>query len=123
MRMRAWVPVLSVLSIAATALQTRAQTPPPAPVPVAPANGASLVQPITLQWQAIVDPDGPIGSYSWEVGTSATFGTVVAAGFNNFDGDVPLPTTAQVSGLANGTYFWRVKGAQDLGNAADAPIP
>ena len=117
MKTRVWFPVVSVLWIAASALNAIAQTPPPAPVPVAPANGASLVQPITLQWQPIVDPDGPIGSYSWEVGTSSTFGTVIAAGFNNFDGDVPLPTTAQVSGLANGTYFWRVRGAQDLGAA------
>ena len=123
MKMRVWVPVLSVLWVAATALDAFAQTPPPAPVPVAPANGASLVQPITLQWQAIVDPDGPIGSYSWEVGTSTTFGTVIASGFNNFDLDVPLPTTAQVSGLPNGTYFWRVRGAQDQGNAGffDSP--
>jgi len=66
-----------------------AQTPPPAPVLSAPANAASLVQPITLQWNAVVDPDGPIGSYTWQVGTSSTFSTVIASGFTNFDGDVP----------------------------------
>src|SRR5262245_9089415 len=117
MQTRPWLFVLSMLSIASVSRVAIAQTPPPAPVPVAPVAGASLVQPITLQWQAIVDPDGPIGSYTWQVSTTSTFGAVIASGFNNFDGDVPLPTTAQVSGLANGTYFWRFRGAQDLGAA------
>src|SRR5262245_32282278 len=92
MKTRPWLFVLAVLSIIATTLDAIAQTPPPAPVPVAPAAGASLAQPITLQWQAIVDPDGPIGSYTWQVSTTSTFGAVIASGFNNFDGDVPLPT-------------------------------
>ena len=123
MKTRAWFFVVSVLSVWLPTLDAIAQTPPPAPVPVAPAAGASLVQPIRLQWQAIVDPDGPIGSYTWQVSTTSTFGAVIASGFNNFDGDVPLPTTAQVSGLANGTYFWRVRGAQDQGAAGffDSP--
>ena len=108
---------VSVLAFVASTPPLAAQTPPPAPVLVAPANGASLVQPITIQWQAVVDPDGPIGSYSWQVGTSSSFATVIASGFNNFDGDVPLPTKSQVSGLPNGTYFWRVKAAQDQGGA------
>ena len=114
MHRRQRLPFLSLLLLAGSATLA-AQTPPPAPVLSAPANGASLVQPITLQWQAVVDPDGPIGSYSWEVGTSSTFSTVIASGFNNFDLDVPLPTKASVSGLPNGTYFWHVKAAQDQG--------
>src|SRR4051794_23555431 len=107
--------VLSLVLMVGSTLSLAAQTPPPAPVLSAPANGASLVQPITLQWQAVVDPDGPIGSYSWQVGTTSSFTTVIASGFNNFDGDVPLPTKAAVSGLPNGTYFWRVKASQDQG--------
>jgi hypothetical protein len=122
MKTRPWVPVVWVLSFL-VAVAAFAQTPPPAPVPVSPAAGASLVQPITIQWQPIVDPDGPIGSYSWQVSTSSTFGTVIASGANNFDGDVPLPTTGQVSGLANGTYFWRVSGAQDQGAAGWVQSP
>src|SRR5262245_28516001 len=102
------------------------QTAPPAPVLAAPANGAALVQPITLRWNPIVDPDGPIGSYTWEVSTSSTFGSVIASGFNNLASpEIPLATDAQVSGLANGTYFWRVKGAQDLGGVTgfvDSPF-
>ena len=32
--------------------------------PVAPASAASLVEPITLRWGAVVDRDGPIGAVS-----------------------------------------------------------
>jgi len=110
------VAVVALLASTALASEPLAQTPPPAPVLVAPANGAAAVQPIALRWQPIVDPRGPIGSYSWQISTNSTFGAVIAAGFNNFAGtDVPISTETQVSGLANGTYFWRVKGAQDLG--------
>src|SRR5262245_48875955 len=83
-----------------------AQTAPPGPVLVAPASGASLVQPITLRWNPIVDPRGPIGSYTWEISTSSTFGSVISSGFNNLSSpEIPAATDAQVSGLANGTYF------------------
>jgi hypothetical protein len=92
------------------------QTAPPAPVLVAPASGAAAVQPITLRWNPIVDPDGPIGSYCWEISTTSNFGSVIASGFNNLAiRRSRWRPTAQVSGLANGTYFWRVKGAQDVG--------
>ena len=112
------VVVYSLLAVAFAFLsppRAVAQTPPPAPVLVAPAAGASLAQPITLQWQAVVDPDGPIAAYVWQVATSSSFATVVASGFHNADPDVPLPTTAKISGLPNGTYFWRVKATQDQG--------
>ena len=84
---------------------------PPAPVLVSPANGASLVQPITLDWNPVSAPGGPIGSYTWQVGTSSTFTTVIASGFTNMDSDPSIPTRTadKVSGLPNGTYFWRVK--------------
>ena len=87
---------------------------PPAPVLAAPANGASLVQPITLDWDPVSAPGGPIGSYTWQVGTTNTFTTVIASGFTNMDGDpsVPTATADKVSGLPNGTYFWRVKDSQ-----------
>src|SRR6476619_4273144 len=90
-----------------------AQTPPPAPNLVGPANGAAVVQPIKLDWDPVVDPDGPIGSYLWQVGTSSTFGTVIAEGFQNMVSDtIPTPTQDVVSGLPNGTYFWRAKATQ-----------
>src|SRR5262245_6576247 len=90
------------------ALPLAAQTP--APTLVAPASGASLIQPITLDWNPVVDPNASIGSYTWQVGTSSTFGTVIAEGSQNLaHEDIPLPTEDKVSGLPNGTYFWRVR--------------
>src|SRR5262245_43285953 len=87
---------------------------PPAPVLVTPANGASLIQPIGLDWDAVSEPGGPIGSYTWQVGTSSTFTTVIASGFTNMESDPSIPTRTadKVSGLPNGTYFWRVKCSQ-----------
>jgi hypothetical protein len=87
---------------------------PPAPVIVSPSNGASLIQPITLNWNPVSAPGGPIGSYTWQVGTTSGFATVIASGFTNMDSDpsIPTPTADKVSGLPNGTYFWRVKCTQ-----------
>src|SRR3954454_497414 len=91
-------------------------TPPSAPALQAPAAGASVVEPFTLRWGAVVDPDGPIGSYTWQVGTSSTFATVVASGFTQESlPGVPVPTADKVSGLAMGSYFWRVKASQTVG--------
>ena len=87
---------------------------PPPPILVSPANGASLVQPITLDWDPVSVPGGPIGSYTWQIGTTSAFTTVIASGFTNLDADpsVPTPTADKVSGLPNGTYFWRMKDTQ-----------
>src|SRR5262245_14182281 len=92
---------------------------PPAPVLAAPAPGAALVQPITLDWNAVSDPDGPIGSYTWQLATTSAFTSIIASGFTNMDSDpsVPTPTADKVSGLPNGTYFWRVKASQLVGGA------
>ena len=59
-------------------------------------------------------PAGPIGSYTWQVSTTSTFTTVIASGFTNMDSDPSIPTRTadKVSGLPNGTYFWRVKDSQ-----------
>src|SRR4030095_15106859 len=96
--------------------QSPSPTParPPAPVLVSPANGTSLVQPITLDWNPVSAPGGPIGSYTWQVGTTSAFTTVIASGFTNMDSDPSIPTRTadKVSGLPNGTYFWRVKCTQ-----------
>src|SRR5262245_6690138 len=115
--------VVALLSLFMGSIPATAQSPPPAPGLLEPASGASLVQPIGLQWSAVVDPDGPIGSYTWQVSTVSTFASVVASGATNFDGDTPVQTGAQLSGLANGSYFWRVKAAQDQGAAGffDSP--
>jgi hypothetical protein len=97
-------------------------TPPapglPAPVLVTPASGASLAQPITLGWNAVSSPNGPIGSYTWQVGTTSGFTTIIASGFTDVDSDpaIPTPTTDKLSGLPNGTYFLRVKATQSTAN-------
>src|SRR5262245_51300980 len=100
------------------ALTAGAQTPPPAPSLVEPAAGAALVQPITLGWSEVVDPDGPIGSYTWQVAATSSFTTIIASGFQNMiSDDIPAATEDHVSGLPNGTYFWRVKATQMVGGA------
>ena len=112
--------IIAICVAAVTAANAAAQTPPPAPTLVAPSNGASAVQPVTLQWTAVSDPDGPIGSYSWQVATTSAFSVVIADGFTDVRNGDPIPTFARLSGLANGTYFWRVKATQIVGGATGA---
>lgn len=104
-----------------TSTPTPTPTPsgPPAPALVAPASGASLVQPITLDWNPVSASGGPIGSYTWQVSTSSGFSSVIASGFTDMDSDptIPTPTQDKLSGLPNGTYFWRVKATQLTGGA------
>src|SRR3954467_13193332 len=110
--------ILIALCVAAvTAANAAAQTPPPAPTLVAPDSGASAMQPVSLQWSAVSDPDGPIGSYTWQVATTNAFSVVIADGFTDVRNGDPIPTVARLSGLPNGTYFWRVKASQDVGGA------
>ena len=109
--------LVSVIPEAAAKRPTPTPPPPggpPAPILVAPASGASLVQPVLVDWNAVVDPGGPIGSYTWQVGTTSAFTTIIASGFTNMDSDPNVPTSTEdkLSGLPNGTYFWRVKATQ-----------
>jgi hypothetical protein len=103
MTKRAWLAALSMLLTIALAHTAAAQDPPPAPPLVAPANTTSRVKPIALDWDAVVGPDGPIGSYIWQVSSTSSFGTVIASGFTNQgDPSIPAGTDARVSGLPNG---------------------
>ena len=116
-----WAVVGVFVWMLSIALPASAQTPPPAPTLASPANGASLVQPITLDWNPVNDPDGPIGSYTWQVSKTSSFATVVLSGFtNNLSDSIPTVTADNVSGLPNGTYFWRVKATQLVGGAVFA---
>jgi hypothetical protein len=74
-----------------------------APTPLAPAAGANLQSPLTISWSAVTDPSGILG-YNWQVSTSATFPTVALQNSTNVG-----TTQDTVSGLPNGTYFWRVQ--------------
>ncbi len=92
---------------------TASQPPPPAgpaaPTLVGPANGAALVQPITLSWSQVTDPAGAVIVYNWEVSASATFASVIAGGQTVYAAaGLPPPAQDQLSGLPNGAYFWRV---------------
>jgi hypothetical protein len=107
-----------LLVLPGTAASAATVTPPPAPALEQPAAAASVVEPFTLRWGAVVDPDGPIGSYTWQVGTSSTFTTVIASGFTQESlPGIPVPTTDTVSGLPLGSYFWRVQASQTVGGA------
>jgi hypothetical protein len=108
--------VAGLLVLPGRAASAATVTAPPAPALVQPADGASVVEPLTLRWGAVVDPDGPISSYTWQVGASSTFASVIASGFTQESlPDIPVPTTDNVSGLPLGSYFWRVQASQNVG--------
>src|SRR5918911_3538946 len=75
---------------------------PPAPAPLAPANGAQVTVPFTISWSAVSDPSG-IVAYNWQLSPSSTFSPVIQ--LDSTSGQ----TQDTVSGLAKGTYFWRVQ--------------
>ena len=103
--------VITIANGTSTVQQTLAgcvpQAPPPptgpsAPGPLSPANAAFVVVPFTISWSASSDPTG-IVAYNWQVSASSTFSPVTK------QGSTMGPTQALVSGLANGSYFWRVQ--------------
>ncbi|MBZ5507511.1 MAG: hypothetical protein LAO78_18785 [Acidobacteriia bacterium] len=73
------------------------------PTPLAPAAAANVSSPLIISWSAVSDPSGILG-YNWQVSTSSTFPTVALQ--NSANAGVTQDT---ISGLANGTYFWRVQ--------------
>src|SRR2546427_167508 len=75
---------------------------PVAPTPLSPANGTQLLMPLTISWSAVSDPAGII-AYNWQISPTSTFASVIKQG-STIDA-----TQSPVSGLANGTYFWRVQ--------------
>ena len=75
---------------------------PPAPSVVSPADGGSVTEPFTISWTAVSDPTGII-AYNWQVSSSSAFTSLLLQ--NSTNG----ATQASVSGLADGTYFWRVQ--------------
>jgi hypothetical protein len=90
---------LLLLVCAATA---PAQTAPPSPALLSPASGASVQVPFGISWSSVSDPAG-IVAYNWQVSSSSSFSPVV------LQDSTSGQTQATVSGLANGTYFWRVQ--------------
>ncbi len=71
------------------------------------------MQPVSLQWGASHGTT-PIVAYNWQVATSATFSALVITGSTAASSvGGPIPQRASVSGLTNGTYYWRVDAVQD----------
>ena len=102
MKHRSGFTFVAVLTlIIASACMASATTPTPGLL--SPASGANVTTPVTISWSAVTDPIG-ITAYNWEVSTSSTFGNIVL--HNSVSGQTTQDT---VSGLANGTYFWRVQ--------------
>jgi hypothetical protein len=75
---------------------------PSAPNPTAPLNGAQVTVPFTISWSAVSDPSGII-AYNWQISPASSFSPVTRQ--DSTSGQ----TQATISGLANGTYFWRVQ--------------
>jgi hypothetical protein len=75
---------------------------PLAPTLVSPADGAVVGEPFTISWAAVSDPSG-IVAYNWQVSSGSAFTSVLLQSSTNG------ATQDTVSGLADGTYFWRVQ--------------
>jgi hypothetical protein len=84
----------------------RARAAPTAPTPLSPANGADVRIPFQLSWSTAQDPSG-VFAYNWQVSATSTFAKILRA--DSTMGE--LQDT--VSGLAVGTYFWRVQGVSN----------
>jgi hypothetical protein len=97
-------PALTLLSflVLSVAGGGRAAAAPPAPIPLAPANNATVQVPFAISWSAVSDPSG-IVAYNWQVSPSSSFTPVILQ--NSTSGQ----TQDTVSGLATGVYFWRVQ--------------
>src|SRR5680860_1142295 len=80
-------------------------TGPAAPTLLAPADGASVATPFTIDWTEEFDPTlSANGGYNWQVSTSSSFSTLALR-----DSTLPTVTQDTISGIPNGTYFWRVQ--------------
>jgi hypothetical protein len=81
---------------------TVTQAAPSAPALLSPPSGASVQIPFAISWSPVSDPAG-IVAYNWQISPSSSFSPIVLQ--NSTSGE----TQATVSGLASGTYFWRVQ--------------
>jgi hypothetical protein len=102
MKIRPAITLLFLVLLSVTAGRGVAVAQPPAPTLLAPAAGANVQEPFTISWSAVTDASG-IVAYNWQVSPSSSFSPVIL--INSTNG----PTQDTVSGLANGTYFWRAQ--------------
>jgi hypothetical protein len=94
--------LLVVIVVSLIAVGRAAAAAPPAPSPVSPADGSAVTEPFIIAWTAVSDPGG-IVAYNWQVSSSSAFTSVL------LQSSTGGATQDTVSGLANGTYFWRVQ--------------
>ena len=88
---------------------------PPAPTPLGPANGASVLVPSTISWSAVTDSTGAgIIAYNWKLSRSSSLTPVIL-----MDSISGTTTQDTVSGLVPGTYFWQVQGVNSAGQQGD----
>jgi hypothetical protein len=103
MRIRPDLTLLLALGLSVAAGSRIAAAAPPAPATLAPADGASVSVPFAISWSPVSDPSGLLG-YNWQISSSSSFTVLVLRDSTNSD-----VTEDSVSGLAAGTYFWRVQ--------------
>ncbi|HMC32179.1 MAG TPA: hypothetical protein VKL99_15205 [Candidatus Angelobacter sp.] len=103
MRIRSFVAFVCFFVVTIAAAVPAFAATPPAPSLLSPAAGAGTLSPFTISWSAVSDPSGILG-YNWQVSTSSSFSTIALQ--NSTNAGVTQDT---VSGLPNGTYFWRVQ--------------
>jgi hypothetical protein len=98
---------------------TPGQTAPGStPSTSSPVGGASVVQPFTLSWSQATAAQAAV-AYNWQIATSSNFTQLVLQGSTN----APTTVSDALSGLPNGTYWWRVQQvSQDqFGNQTQDP--
>src|SRR5579859_1352415 len=103
MKLRSFIAFVCFFAVTLVVSIPASASTPPAPSLISPAAGASTLSPFTISWSAVSDPSGIIG-YNWQLSTSSSFSTITLQ--NSTNGNVTQDT---VSGLPNGTYFWRVQ--------------
>ena len=101
---------LFVLAVGMIAAGSVAAAPPPAPPILAPANAASVTVPFMLSWSPVISNPSGVIAYNWQISTSSTFTPLIG-----MDSTDSLTTQDTVSGLVNGTYFWRVQAVNQAG--------
>jgi len=99
--------LFALLSYFATLNEVSAAVPA-APTLLGPANGANVVVPFTTSWSAVLDPSASNGGYNWQVSATPNFAEVL---YQN--STFPSQTQDVLSGVPNGTYYWRVQGVDN----------
>ena len=113
MRFRRLLLAATVQLIVVLGGAARPAAAPSVPSPIGPPDGASVTVPFKISWSSTLNPASINGGYNWQVSRSSTFSPLVLADSTN-----PATTEDTISGLAAGTYFWRVQAVDGSGQSA-----